>query len=48
MNLILLVAGVNTDLGMQELLEIETKNELDSNNLGPKMNLSYTLTSQTL
>ena len=35
-NSILPIAGVNTDLGMQELLEIETKNELDLNNLGPK------------
>ena len=33
---LLLVAGVNTDLGMQELLEIERKNELDLNDLGPK------------
>ena len=32
----LLVAGVNTDLGMQELLEMEEKNELDLNDLGPK------------
>ena len=27
---------MNTDLGMQELLEIERKNELDLNDLGPK------------
>ena len=30
---LLSIAGVNTDLGMQELLEIEKKIELDSTNL---------------
>ena len=33
---LLLVAGVNTDLRMQEFLEIEKKNDLGLNDLGPK------------